>query len=450
MAKNVNIMKKLPRIFLALLLPLAASSAMAEGLADVYAAAVESDPILRAEQAAYEAATHGQRQAKALYLPSVNFSASRTNTKQNITSSTSVFIPAGVRDFATKNYSLSLRQALYRRDYMTQLNQAEANTRQAQATLNSAQQDLIMRVTERYFDVLAAQDNLEFTRAEKNAIERQLEQTKQRFEVGLIAITDVHESQAAFDLATASEIVAHNQLEMSHQALREITGQLPQGLFPLGETLPLISPDPVNIEQWIESALKQSFDIIAAEAAVEVAQQGLEQRRAGHHPTLDLVASRDLTDSDGGTFGGQKTENTVLSLQLNVPLYLGGSVSAGIRQGRAQLTQAKLALEQRRRAIQRQVSDAYLGVLASISRVKALNQAVTSSQSALKATEAGYDVGTRTTVDVLNARRELFRTQRDYARARYDYILASLALKRAAGTLNAEDLQHANKWLRSS
>lgn len=436
-------MKKLPRFLSALLLHFVISSpVVAEDLVDVYKMALKSDPILRAEQAAYDVATHRERQAKAQYLPNVKFSASRSETDldNNITATSS--------DYSTTAYSFSLRQALYRRDYITQLNQAEANTHQAEAKLSSARQALIVRVAERYFDVLAAQDSLEFARAEKDAIERQLEQTKQRFEVGLIAITDVHESQAAFDLATASKIVAQNQLSVSQQALREVTGQLPQSLFPLENMLELISPEPADINQWVESALQQSFDIIAAEAAVDAAREGLNQRRSGRHPTLDFVASHDHSDSDGGLFGGQDTDNTTLSLQLNVPLYLGGSIGAGIREGRAELNQARQGLEQQRRATQRQVSDAYLSVLASISRVKALNQAVTSSEIALKATEAGYDVGTRTTVDVLNVRRELFRAQRDYARAHYDYILASLALKNAAGLLGDEDVTRINGWLR--
>lgn len=416
--------------------------AKAEDLSQTYALALENDPILRAENAAFEAATHSQRSVKALYFPSVNFDASYSNTDQdNNISNTS-------GSFTSKSYSLSLRQAIYRKDYLTQLKQAQANTRLAEALLNTAQQDLIMRVATKYFDMLAAQDSLEFAQAEKNAIARQLEQTKQRFEVGLIAITDVHESQAAFDLATASEIVAQNRLQISIQALREITGQKPQSPRPLGKELQLISPDPTDINQWISNAEENSFAIIAADATVEAAQQYLEQQRSSRHPTLDLVASRNHSDSEGGTFGAQDTDSNVLSLQLNVPLYLGGRINANISQSRAALLQARAALEQQRRATQRQVSDAYLGVLSSISRVKALNQAVISSQSALNATEADFNEGYRTTVDVLNARRELFRAQRDYARARYDYILARLALKNSAGLLDKEDIAQINAWLK--
>ena len=421
------------------------TTVFAEDLLQTYQQASSSDPILRAEQAAYEAATYGKRQAVANYRPSISLSASNTNTDEEIISSNNAFVSLGERSYTTKGYSLTLRQALYRYDYISQLKQAKATTRQAEAKLNDTLQTLILRVAKGYFDALAAQNNLEFAQAEKNAIARQLEQTQQRFEVGLIAITDVHEAQAAFDLATASEIVAQNTLAISHQALREITGQLPDNLHPLGENMSLVSPEPADIEQWVNNALAQNFKVIAAEAAVESANQGLNQRRAGHHPTLDLVASRDHTDS-GGTFGS-KSENTSLSVQLNVPLYQGGKTSASIKEGIAQKTQIKEALEQQRRAIQRETSDAYLSVLAGISRVKALKQAVKSSASALEATQAGYDVGTRTTVDVLNVRRELFRAQRDYARARYDYILASLRLKQAAGILSDDDLTQINTWL---
>ena len=444
-------MNKLQRTLAPLIASLLISPAsQAEDLLQVYQAALQSDPVLRAQESAFDATSYSQRQTKSLYYPNISFDASVSQNSSEITAPAGSTVATGNFDTDTTSYGLTLSQPLYRWDYISQLRQAEASTRQAEAELNQAYQDIILRVSQRYFDVLAAKDSLEFAQAEKNAISRQLDQAKQRFEVGLIAITDVHEAQAAFDLATASEIVAQNSLASSHQALRELTGELPQGLAVLGKQMTMQSPDPAKLDDWVNNALQNNFKLMAAEAATTVALQGMEQQRANRHPKLDLVASYGNTDYSGNTASEREDTSTSLSLQLNIPLYQGGGISAGISKANAQLAQAKDALEQQRRATQREASDAYLSVLAGISRVKALQQAVTSSKSALNATEAGYEVGTRTTVDVLNSRRELFRTQRDFARARYDYILASMRLQQATGTLDIKDVEQINAWLTAS
>lgn len=441
-------MKTLPRLIAALLTPVAltgfAPASQAEDLVQVYQLALDSDPVLAAQQSALEASNYNRRQSYAAYRPNINFGINYTDTNQSSTASATSFLRAN--ENTTTTYSLTLRQALYRKDLLSGIDQARASERKANAELQSAYQALIVRVSEAYFNVLAARDNLEFAQAEKSAIERQLQQSKQRFEVGLIAITDVHEAQAAFDLAIASEITAQNQVAVSQQALRQLTGQLPTSLQPLGANITLAEPNPAVEEQWLESALAQNRDIIAAQAAMEAASEAVNKSRAGHQPTLDFVASQNHSEYDG-SYGDSTSDTTTLGLVFNLPLYQGGGTSAAVGASRAQLNQARYSLEQQRRAVQRETSDAYLGVQASISRVRALQQAVTSSESALKATEAGYEVGTRTTVDVLNSRRELYRAQRDYARARYDYILASLRLQRAAGMLDAEDLTQINGWL---
>lgn len=445
-------MKRVPQLIATLLAPVAlagfAPAAQAEDLVQIYQMALDSDPVLAAQQSAYEASGFVRRQSYAAYRPNINFGINYTDTNQS-TDSTNAFLQATNRSNTNTAYSLSLRQALYRKDLMSGIDQARASERKANAELQGVYQSLIVRVAEAYFNVLAARDNLQFAQAEKGSIERQLQQSKQRFEVGLIAITDVHEAQAAYDLAVASEITAQNQVAVSQQALRQLTGQLPQALQPLGASITLAEPDPAAEAQWQEMALSQNRDILAAQAAVAVASEGVNRSNAGHQPTLDFVASRSRSELDYDSAGSGKstTNTTALGLVFNLPLYQGGGTTAAVSASRAQLNQSRQGLEQQRRAVQRETSDAYLGVQASISRVKALQQAVTSSESALKATEAGYDVGTRTSVDVLNSRRELFRAQRDHARARYDYILASLRLQRAAGILDAEDLQQINTWL---
>lgn len=424
-----------------LLLPLFLSGpALAEDLLELYRLAESGDPVLRGAQASFAAVREGETQSQARLRPNIDLGASTTRTQQDVST-------AGDFDYTTNAYALSLRQALYRRDYLAQLKQSQARTRQAEAELNSARQGLVLRLSQRYFDALAASDNLRFAEAEKNAIQRQLDQTKQRFEVGLVAITDVHEAQAAYDLSTAAEIAARNQLEVAHQALSEVTGIPVQSLKPLIENMPLLAPDPADSAQWVNSALENNFQILAAQAAVETARQQLDLQRAGRKPTVDLVASHSYTDSSGGIFGSRSITDDSIGVQLNVPLYQGGGLSARVREARQQLTRAQEALEQQRRQTQRETSSAYLTVLADISRVQALKQAVVSSESAFKTIEAGYDVGTRTTVDVLNARRELYRAQRDYARARYDYVIATLQLKQASGMLSVKDVEQINALL---
>jgi len=418
----------------------------AEDLLQIYQAALDSDPVISARQYGFEATSQGRRQIDALYYPNLSFDASRSQFSTDTSAPSSSSATTGSADYDITSYSLTLRQALYRGDYLAQMRQGDATERKAAAELQQAYQNLILRTAQAYFDLLAAQDSLSFAQAEKNAIGRQLEQAKQRFEVGLIAITDVHEAQAAYDLSVAGEIVAENQLATSRQGLRELTGRLPQEIAALGEKIELAQPDPASLDEWVNSALANNFNIVAAQAAVDAAMQGRAQARADRYPKLDLVASYG-NDEYGGDTIEKSTDQLMVSLQLNIPIYQGGSLSAGLKGANASLNQARDGLEQQRRTTQRDASNAYLSVLAGISQVKALQQAVISSKSALAATEAGYEVGTRTTVDVLNAQRELFRTQRDEARARYDYVLASLRLQQVAGMLDVADVKQINTWL---
>ncbi len=289
---------------------------------------------------------------------------------------------------------------------------------------------------------------LECALAEKAAIGHKLAQVQQRFDVGIVAITDVHEAQARYDLATSQEVDAQNSLASNREALREVTGMLPESLSMLAEQIPLVSPDPQDVEKWVETALKQNFQLISAQAATEVASQTIDLQRAAHYPTLDGVASHGYTEFSGGSFGARETLDSAIGLQLSVPLYQGGAVNSRIREAQYRLNQAKEIQEQQTRAVSRQARDSYLNVTASIRRVGALRQAVVSNQGALDATEAGMQVGTRTTIDVLNAQRDLYRAKRDLSRARYDYLVSTLRLKQAAGMISLVDLEQVNGWLR--
>ena len=328
------------------------------------------------------------------------------------------------------------------------LGQADALVAQAKATLDAAKQDLILRVASRYFAVLAAKDDLSFAKAERTAIHQQLIQTQQRYKVGLIAITDVQEAQARYDQTVARSIVAANALAISRESLREITANAPGQLAPLSNTHPLLKPDPEDINQWVSKALTQNAQLIATREAVEVAREEVSKQRAGHFPTLDLVANHSYGNYGGGQFGKRDVEDNTISLQLNVPLFQGGLVNSLTRAASYRLEEAKEKLEQQTRATEKQARNSYLSVIANISQVTALKQALASSQVALKATQAGFEVGTRTAVDVLDSQRGRYLALRDYAQVRYNYILETLRLKQAAGTLSEMDIQQLNPWLK--
>lgn len=421
-----------------------ASPARAEDLLDVYHLAQQSDAQLKGAEAARLAVLESKPQSRALLFPTINASAGTTANQLDQRQPGSA---AGVTRFNSNAYSLNLTQPVYHRDTYVQLRQSDARIAQADATFGAAEQDLITRVATRYFDMLAAQDNLEFARAEKKAIAQQLEQSQQRFDVGLVAITDVQEAQARHDSAIAQEIDAERQLSASLEALREITARQHQTLSLLNESIPLVAPEPSDVEQWADTALRQNLQISAAQSGADVAREEIERQRSGHYPSVDIVGSHAFAESGGGRFGSSESLTDTLTLQLNAPLYQGGLITSRTREAEFKHNQALETLEQQRRSVLRQTRDAYLGVNANISRVRALKQAVVSNRTALESTEAGLEVGTRTEVDVLNAQRELFRAQRDHARARYDYILETLRLKQAAGTLSPADLEQINTWL---
>ncbi len=432
--------------FLLKILPLVALPALthAENLLDIYQLAADSDPTLRAAEAGHSASLEIKPQSRALLFPSIDLSANKTANRQDIKLSTN---SPGVVNFESSGYSINLVQPVFNFGIYAGLRQADARIGQADAEYASAQQDIIVRVAQRYFDVLAAQDNLEFVRSEKTSIQRQLEQSRARFEVGLIPITDINEAQARFDLTVSQEIAADNQLAASREMLREITGRFHESLASVRKQIPLPAPEPADVEQWTDTALKQNLQITAAQFAAQVAREEIGVRRAASYPTLDIVGSYSLAESGGGRFGGSEVQGSSIGLQLNAPLFRGGLNGSRTREAEFLHNQASEVLEQQQRTVSRQTRVSYLTVLAHISRVKALEQAVVSNQAALEASQAGLEVGTRTPVDVLDAQRALFSAKSDYARARYDYIVESLRLKQAAGTLSPADLQQINTWL---
>ena len=423
-------------------------AAGAEDLLQVYRLAEQKDPQFQGVQSTYQAILEHVPQARArLLYPNLSLSANTTENWQDIQYNSGFsFLPGGNYSYNSRGYSLNLTQPVFHWDRYVQLKQAGSEVRQAQLEVDSARQDLILRVAQRYFDVLAAIDNVDFSRAEKEALARQLDQTQQRFKVGLIAITDVQEAKAGYDLSVADEIAAKKALDDAHEALREIAGDLGKDLAQLGNTLPLIAPQPADADKWTGTALKQNLKLASAEVSAEIANREIDVQKAGHYPSVDIVGSHG-SNITGGQFGHTDTDASAIGVELNVPIYSGGLVVSRTREARFRHEASLDQVEAQRRAATRQARDAYAGVISGISRVDALKQALKSNQTALEATEAGFAVGTRTAVDVVTQERELFGAKRNYARARYDYILDTLRLKQAAGTLSPADLIEINKWL---
>lgn len=423
------------------------SQAQAENLVDVYELALDADQTLNAAEIGYQAALQAKPLARSALLPQINANAGFENHDQTF-SDTPPEKQAFFQDkkFDRIRYGVRLDQVLYDKDSWVRLGQANNQIAKAEADIAAARQDLILRVATAYFDVLAGRDSLTFARAEKQAISQQLQQSKERFEVGLIAITDIHEAQAKFDLSKAQEIDAQNGLGIAQESLLVLTGQLPEGLDPLKESFIPVSPEPTEIDAWVTSALENSLALKAANFGLDIAKQEITRRKAGHYPTLGLSAEVGVQDDSGG-FSEGASSDTILALALKLPLYTGGRTSASVTEARLLYRQAETNVELQKREAVRQARASYLNVIAGISRVQALKQALASSQSAVDATDAGYEVGTRTAVDVLLALRDTYRAQRDYAQSRYDYILSTFRLKQAAGILSSRDLKEINDWL---
>lgn len=446
------------------------SAAHAEDLKAVYERALSNDPQIREADALRLAARESKPQALAALLPQVSGSASRsradTSTKgqfpQEIEQPTGSgnrvvvnFISSSDSEPETDRWSLDLRQSVFAWDNWVALKRADRQVAQAEADYAAAQQSLILRVSEAYFSVLAAQDQVDAQNSALEAIARQLEQAEKRFEVGLIAITDVQEAKAARDSAAAAVIASKRQLATAEELLREITAEKYPTLAKPGDAMPLKSPDPADEDRWVALAMDQNLSLVSSRLAADIARDNVRAAFGGHLPELDLVASRSNTDQTSpidfasGNTGVRTndTDDTSISLQLSVPIFSGGGTQSRVRQSEYQWQAARERLARVSRQTERQSRDAYLGVLSEMSRVAALRQALESNQTALKATEAGYEVGTRTTVDVLEARRSLVLAQTNYSRSRYDYILNVLRLRLASGTLDRAALEEVNGWL---
>ena len=351
--------------------------------------------------------------------------------------------------FNSNAATIAVTQPLYRPQNMAAYDQAKTQVVQSDAVFAQAAQDLILRVAQTYFDVLLAQDTVEFSQAQLTAIGRQLEQAKRNFEVGTATITDTHEAQSRYDLTTSTEIAARNDLELKKRFLELIIGRPAPGLSPLGPRFRPLFPEPNNPAVWVDNAVLNNLQLRASQASLDFATKEVERNRAGHRPTLDAFATYSDSGSGAGTVGvtGVDTKAGVVGVQLAIPLYQGGLTSSRVREALANEEKARQDLENARRTAQLTAQQTFLGVASGVSQVKALEAALVSSQSSLDSTRLGQEVGVRTQVDVLNALLQLSLTRRDLAQAKYTYIFALLRLKAAAGNLTEQDLVHVNGWL---
>ena len=434
------------KIFFLIAVFLFATNSLSADLASIFSLAKRNDPNYQQVISTHRAILESKPQARSQLLPSLDITANTKRNAQDITTSGSSFGSDGEIDFNSHGYSLNLSQPLFHRDRFIALSQADSQIKESEAKLAKAQQDLIINVSETYFNVLRSIDNLEFANIEVKSLSRQLEEANKRFEVGLSAITDVQEAKAGYDLAVAQEIQAINGIDNAKEQIRELTSEYIDKYDGLGENIKLIKPVPEDISSWTELSIKQNLDISAANFALETARKEIKKQSAGHLPTVDIVASHGY-DSTGGRFGSTRTDRSSIGVELNVPIYSGGLVSSKTREAHEQYNVAMHYLEKARRTAQRNTREAYLGVISGISQVNALKQAVVSSETALLATETGFEVGTRTAVDVVASQRATSKARRDYSNAKYNYILNTLKLKRAAGILSPDDLNLINAWL---
>jgi outer membrane protein len=438
-----------PRLVLALALASAPLAAAAQNLNQVYLDARLYDAQFAAAKYALQAGQEKLPQGRALLLPTLSLNASVVQTYLDSNFDGPTAQPAGRRDYRTDGYTFTLTQPLYRPQNYAQYNQGELQAKQAESQFGQAGQDLILRVAQAYFDALAAVDTLTLVRGQKVAIAEQLAQAKRNFEVGTATITDTHEAQARFDLAGAQEISALNDAEVRQRALQQLTGKVYTSVNALRADVRLSPPNPNNMQNWVDLAEKQSYPVLVQEAGTEIAGFEARRNRAGHYPTLDVVATTGQgfqTGTQLSTVGSDTTVSTI-GLQFAWQLYQGGGISAREREAAANHERSRQDLENARRSAALATRQSYLAVINGVAQVSALEQALVSTQSALDSNRLGYEVGVRINIDVLNAQQQVFSTRRDLAVARYNTITNTLRLKAAAGSLREEDLEEVNRAL---
>jgi outer membrane protein len=412
----------------------------AEDLLTVYRLALTNDPTYLASEAEMRANNEVVPQAFSKLLPFANGSVSTTGNDSELYQK---------QRFNTHSYAVNLSQPLFHLDYFSQLKQSTLQKQVGIITYGLRKQQLILRVAQVYFDLLASLDDLQFFKSQRTAFSKELEQAQQRFEVGLIAITEVHEAKAKRDLAIAREVFTQNLVANNKEKLIEIIGIDFQAVSPLKKEMTLHKPIPENQQLWIDAALNHNLALYIARKNACIAKYDILTARSGHVPTVEVQGRVERAKPGPGFFPHDKDEYTTktVTLNMNIPLFQGGAIVSQTRQASAKLDQANREVDLQIRTRTSETLQAYRSIKSSISEVHALAQAVISNQSALNATRAAYEVGTRTILDVLTAETSLLSAQREYAQARYKYVLESLNLKSEAGSLNDEDVIEINQLL---
>lgn len=438
-------MKKLACLFS---IALVSSAVSAADLMQVYRLAQDNDPTFAAARASLDAGREKSPQGLSGLLPVIGASANTMRNDIEVTSLAAGQI--GSSKYSSHGYTVMLSQPLFRWQNWAAYGQSKLMVVQAEANFVQAQQDLILRVAQAYFDLLYVEDNLKAVLSSKKAIAQQLEQAKNNFEVGTATITDTHEAQARFDLVSAQEIAALSDLEVKRAALQAIVAKDPGPLAPTRANVTINPPQPAGIDQWVSAAEKEAIAVQIQTAAVEIADKEVQKQRAGHLPTVDLVAttgkSRSLLAMGSGL---ADTKANTIGVQVNIPLFQGGYVLSKDREAVANRRAAEAMLEAAKRGSAQAARQYYLGVVNGVAQVKALEAALSSSLLALDANKLGYEVGVRINIDVLNAEQQVLMTRRDLARAKYETLMAQLRLKAAVGALGEEGLQQVNALLDS-
>jgi len=447
-------LKSLFAIALGALLAGAAPAAAAEDLLQIYREAVANDPTLASARATWEATQEVVPQARAGLLPSVTLvgNANGEHFYEKLHTDPSL---STTQNFPSANYTVSASQPLYRKQNVVALDQAKQTVSQSDFVLTSARQDLIVRVAQAYLDVLLARFNIELTESQKAAVSENLAQAKRNFEVGTATITDTNDAQAKYDQIVAQEIAARNDLENKIAVLRSIIGRSPGELKRFGGTFEPQLPTPNALDAWIDAAVRDNPQVRIAQANYDIAVLEVDRQRAGHYPTVDLVANfgqayAGASPSVGGSFSSiaNDTRTGLIGLQLNVPLYLGGSIESRVRQAVSNLEKARQDLEVARRSAQLSAQTAFSGVTSGVAQVNAFDQAVKSAQVSYDSTRLGLEVGVRTNLDVLNQQQQAFQTRFNLAQSYYNFAISGLRLKQAVGTLGDADVEELNRALR--
>ena len=422
------------------------SSAYSVDIVQILNIAEERDPrYTKVQNQAKSVASMVPHARAKLFLPHLGISGSKKQIGQDIQLN-EAFGAGGKTNYVSTQYRINLTQPIYHHDRIINLSQAKKRFKKAQLSVIAAHQELIFRVARKYFDLLSASDELHFAQSESASLNGQFGRAQQRFEVGLIAITDVQEAEAGYDRARAQEIKAANQIENALGSLREITGEYYRAIAPLGSKLPLVTPEPPDIDLWTEKAIDGNLDLKQARIEAEIQKKEILKVRSKYLPTVDIVGAHSFS-KQGGRFGSSEIDSTDIGVELSVPLFLGGEVFFKSREEKFKYVASLNEVERIQRKVEKEVRDAYLGVMNQVSLVNAYEKAMTSARSSLESTRAGFKVGNRTTIDIVDAESILSQAKRDYSKAKYEYIIETLKLKQVTGSLGMTDLAYVNGWL---